>query len=89
MKRNLLFTEDEQKEMELESRKKCASFFFTLAQLVFTAFIVGSLVIFFSDFNFTWRILCMFIFGVIFMVTLFKAALVFYNLNIKEEEETE
>ena len=72
MKKDVLFTEDEQKEMALESRKKCASFFFTLAQLVFTAFVVGSLVIFFSDFKFTWRILCMFIFGVIFIYLIIR-----------------
>ena len=87
MKNKVVFTDEEQREMLLERHKKCASFFFTLAQLVFTAFIIGSLAVFFTDFTFSWRVLAMFFFGVAFMFVLYKIGFMSYNLNTKKEEE--
>ena len=83
------FTDEDQKQMSLEMRKKCAGFFFTLAQLVFTAFVIGALAVFFTDFKFSWRVLVMFAFGVIFMFTLFKTGLLYFDLKLNKEEKTE
>ena len=55
---------EDRKSMMLKKREKNANFFFTLAQLVFTAFVIGSLVIFFTDYKFTWGLFGMFLVGI-------------------------
>ena len=55
---------EDKKSMMLKKREKNANFCFTLAQLVFTAFVIGSLVIFFTDYRFTWGLFGMFIVGI-------------------------
>lgn len=84
---NIIITEDDQKQMYLESRKKCAGSFFTLAQLVFTAFVIGALAVFFSDFKFTWRCAAMLGFGLISVFALYKSGRLFFNINITNKEE--
>ena len=83
----IIITEDDQKQMYLESRKKCAGFFFTLAQLVFTAFVIGALAVFFSDFKFSWRMLVMLAFGILSVFTLFRFGLLFFKIKINKEEK--
>ncbi len=76
--------EKKQEEMEIEMRKKCASFFFTAAQLVLGTFVLGSLAVFFQDWNFTWGLFTMFFIGAIVVVGLYVIATRFYKLRKKE-----
>ncbi len=76
-------TSKEQKEMDLEMRKKCASFFFTAAQLVLGTFVLGSLAIFFQDWKFTWGLFTMFLVGIVIVVGLYIIATRFYQLSKK------
>ena len=85
---DIIITEDDQKQMFMESRKKCAGFFFTLAQLVFTAFVIGGLALFFTDFKFSWRILVMLVFGLLSVYALYKSGMLFFKLKKNEKEET-
>ena len=70
----------------MERCKKTAAFFFTLAQLVFTAFVIGSLVIFFTNYEFTWGVFGMLFFGLALMITLFVIGNSFYNLKKNKEK---
>ena len=78
--------QEKQQELDMERHKKTAAFFFTLAQLVFTAFVIGSLVIVFTNYEFTWGVFGMFFFGLALMITLFVIGNSFYNLKKNKEK---
>lgn len=70
-----------QEEMDIEMRKKCAGFFFTAAQLVLGTFVLGSLAVFFQDWNFSWGLFTMFTIGAVVVVGLYIIATRFYKLR--------
>ena len=78
--------QEKQQELDMECRKKTAAFFFTLAQLVFTAFVIGSLVVFFTNYEFTWAVFGMLSFGLALMVLLFEIGKSFYKLRKDKEK---
>ena len=81
-KRTLSGAEDKRM-LEMKSREKCAGFFFTLAQLMFTAFVIGSLAIFFTNYEFTWGLVGMFIFGIAVVAAFYWVGNSFFKLKDK------
>lgn len=77
-------TAEDKKAMMLKRREKSAGFFFTLAQLVFTAFVIGSLAVFFTNYKFTWGLAGMFAFGIVLGATFYWIGNSFFKFKDKE-----
>lgn len=78
---NLRYTEEELKAAILKKKEKNASFFFALAQLVFTAFVIGGLAIYFTDFVLSWRVAVTFVCGIVMVCAFYWLANTFLTIK--------
>ena len=78
-------TAEDKKAMMLKRYEKNAGFFFTLAQLMFTAFVIGSLAIFFTNYEFTWGLFGMILVGVAGVAAFYSIGNSFLKLKNKEK----